>query len=388
MDDKIKNLAILGSTGSIGTQTLMVVDEHPEMFNVEILTANDNADLLIEQAIRYEPSSVIIANELHYSKVADALEEYDIKVFAGSTSIADIVTSDAIDVVVVALVGYSGLIPTINAIKAEKTIALANKETMVVAGQLINDLLDIYEATILPIDSEHSAILQCLTGEKSFIDRILLTASGGPFIGKDQNFLQNVTPQQALKHPNWDMGAKITIDSASLMNKGFEMIEAKWLFGVPMDKIDVLIHPQSIIHSMVSFIDGSVKAQLGIPDMRIPIQYALTYPYRKPLNCSKLSLKDMAKLSFEEPDKKSFRNLQLAIDAMDRGGNMPCVLNAANEIAVEGFLNERINFLQMSDLIEEVLGKVKFIETPGLDDYIDTNYIARIRALEYINKLT
>lgn len=374
----MKNIAILGSTGSIGTQTLEVIDAHPDKFTVEILTANNNANLLIEQAKKYKPDTVVIANEEKYTEVKDALKNEPIKVFTGSKSIEDVAEFSTIDTVITAMVGYSGLLPTIKAIKAGKHIALANKETLVVAGEIIKDLVAKHNVQIYPIDSEHSAIFQCLTGETgNEIEKILLTASGGPFRGKDIDFLKTVTPAQALKHPNWDMGAKITIDSASMMNKGFEAIEAKWLFDVKAEQIEVLVHPQSIVHSAVQFKDGSIKAQMGMPDMRVPIQYALTYPDRPYADYPRLNFMDYPNLTFEKPDMKTFRNLQLAFDAMEKGGNIACIINAANEIAVEAFLKEKISFLGMTDLIESCTQKVSFIEKPTIQDYIETDKTTR-----------
>lgn len=370
----MKNIAILGSTGSIGTQTLEVVDAHKDLLSVEILTANNNSKLLIQQARKYQPNTVVIANEEKYLEVKEALKDEPIKVFAGHKAIEDVVEFSSIDTVVTAMVGYSGLLPTIKAIKAGKHIALANKETLVVAGEIIKDLVAKYNVSIYPVDSEHSAIFQCLVGETgNEIEKILLTASGGPFRGKDIDFLKTVTAKQALKHPNWSMGAKITIDSASMMNKGFEAIEAKWLFDVKAEQIEVLVHPQSIVHSAVQFQDGSIKAQLGMPDMRVPIQYALTYPDRPKADYPRLNFMDYPNLSFEKPDFKTFRNLQLAFDAMEKGGNMACIINAANEIAVDRFLHEKISFLGMTDLIETCMNKIQFIQTPNIEDYINTD---------------
>jgi len=381
----MKHIAILGSTGSIGTQTLEVVDANPDKLTVEILTANNNSSLLIEQAKKYQPDTVVIANEDKYQEVKEALKDEPIKVFAGNKAIEDIVEFSTIDTIVTAMVGYSGLLPTIKAIKAGKHIALANKETLVVAGEIIKDLVAKHNVNIFPVDSEHSAIFQCLVGETgNEIEKILLTASGGPFRGKDIDFLKTVTAKQALKHPNWSMGAKITIDSASMMNKGFEAIEAKWLFDVKAEQIEVLVHPQSIVHSAVQFQDGSIKAQLGMPDMRVPIQYALTYPDRPLANYPRLNFMDYPNLTFEKPDFKTFRNLQLAFDAMDKGGNMACIINAANEIAVDSFLHDKISFLGMTDLIETCMQKVKFIQTPTIEDYIATDEEARRLALTLI----
>jgi len=373
-----KNIAILGSTGSIGTQTLDVIRANKDKFDVFALTANNNLDLLIEQACEFQPEVVAIANEKLYIQLKEALANQPIKVFAGKDAIAQIVEMEPIDIVLTAMVGYSGLQPTIQAIRARKTIALANKETLVVAGEIICELANEYRTPILPVDSEHSAIFQCLAGEgNNPIEKLILTASGGPFRTKTQKELETVTSAQALKHPNWDMGAKITIDSASMMNKGFEVIEAKWLFGVTPAQIDVVVHPQSIIHSMVQFTDGSVKAQMGVPDMRLPIQYAFTYPERIHSEFPRLDFMTYPELTFEKPDTKRFRNLALAYLAMEMGGNMPCILNAANEIVVAAFLKDKIGFLQMSDIIERVMQKATFIKKPVYDDYVLTDEQAR-----------
>lgn len=373
-----KRVAILGSTGSIGTQTLDVIRQHPSEFSVEVLTAQNNSDLLISQAIEFQPNAVVIGNEAYYQKVKEALQAYHIKVFAGQKAIAQIVEMDTIDVVLTALVGYSGLIPTVNAIKFGKQIALANKETLVVAGEIITALAKENRVNIYPVDSEHSAIFQCLTGEyHNPIEKIILTASGGPFRGKDQEFLKTVTREQALKHPNWEMGAKITIDSASMMNKGLEVIEAKWLFGLTPAQIEVIVHPQSIVHSLVQFEDGSLKAQLGLPDMRIPIQFALSFPDRLKSDFERFDFTKYPELTFEQPDKKTFRNLQLAFDALEIGGNAACILNASNEVVVEAFLNRTLGFLEMSDLIEETMSRVELITSPSLEDYIETDKTAR-----------
>ncbi|WP_373397128.1 1-deoxy-D-xylulose-5-phosphate reductoisomerase [Algoriphagus halophilus] len=373
-----KRVAILGSTGSIGTQTLEVIRQHSSDFQVEVLTAQNNAGLLIQQALEFNPNAVVIGNEAHYAQVRDALIPKDIKVFAGQKAIAQVMEMETIDVVLTALVGYSGLIPTIHAIKAGKQIALANKETMVVAGEIITALAKEYRVNIYPVDSEHSAIFQCLVGEfHNPIEKIILTASGGPFRGKDRTFLETVTKAQALKHPNWEMGAKITIDSASLMNKGLEVIEAKWLFGLRTDQIEVIVHPQSIIHSLVQFEDGSLKAQLGLPDMRIPIQFALSFPDRLKSDFERFDFMNYPQLTFEKPDIETFQNLQLAYDALAKGGNAPCILNAANEVAVDAFLKEEVGFLEMSDLIGETLSKTEFILQPNLDDYVETDRRAR-----------
>ena len=366
-----KGVAILGSTGSIGTQALEVVFEHENLFDVRVLTANNNYRLLIEQAKTFKPNSVVITNENHYETVNNTLSPLGIKVYAGKNSLCDVVSEESIDVVLTALVGFSGLQPTISAIKAKKTIALANKETLVVAGGLISRLCTENSVSILPVDSEHSAIFQCLAGESpSSIEKLYLTASGGPFRGFSRSQLANVSKKTALKHPNWEMGAKITIDSASLMNKGLELIEAKWLFDVAVDNIEVVVHPQSIIHSGVQFEDGSIIAQIGVPDMKLPIQYALAYPGRIKNNFKRFSFFDYPSFSFEKPDEKVFRNLFLAKKAIYKGGNMPCVLNAANEMAVDAFLTEKIGFLNMSDLIENCMEKITFVKNPTLEDYL------------------
>ena len=369
-----KRIAILGSTGSIGKQALEVIEQNPERFEVEVLTANNNVDLLIAQAKKFQPNVVVIANPEKYEYVSDALKNEDVKVFAGAEALNQVVQMDTVDMVLTAMVGYSGLLPTYNAIKAKKSIALANKETLVVAGEIITKAAIENQVEILPVDSEHSAIFQCLAGEfRNPIEKILLTCSGGPFRGKTIEELQQVTVDNALNHPNWEMGAKITIDSATLMNKGFEMIEARWLFGVPSSKIEVVIHPQSIIHSLVQFEDGSIKAQLGLPDMKLPIQYALGFPQRIKNNFQRFSFANYPTLTFEQPEPKIFRNLALAFEAINKGGNMPCVLNAANEIVVDAFLNRKIAFLQMPEIIEKAMEKANWIEKPGLDDLILTN---------------
>lgn len=384
----MKHIAILGSTGSIGTQTLQVIEANPDRFCAEVLTANRNADLLIEQARKFKPGIVVIADEEKYSYVQEALSLEDVKVYAGADAIAQVVATASVDVVVTAMVGYSGLIPTVNAIRAGKTVALANKETLVVAGDLINRLVEEYKVAILPVDSEHSAIFQCLVGEsRNPAEKLILTASGGPFRGRDTAFLEKVTAADALKHPNWNMGAKVTIDSASMMNKGFEMIEAKWLFGMKPEQIEVVVHPQSIIHSMVQFADGSIKAQLGVPDMRLPIQYALTYPERAKYSFGRVDFSVTRELTFEEPDRKTFRNLQLAYEAVAQGGNMPCILNAANEVAVEAFLQGKLAFTAMPDLIGETMQQVAFVGRPSMDDFIETDRISREFARNYLNKL-
>ncbi|MCL1867554.1 MAG: 1-deoxy-D-xylulose-5-phosphate reductoisomerase [Paludibacter sp.] len=373
-----KQIAILGSTGSIGTQTLDVVLHHPDRFEVYALTANNNVELLIHQAITHQPEIVVIGNENHYKTLKDALKNEPVKVFAGNDAIAQVAEMQPIDTVVTAMVGYSGLLPTIRAVQAGKRIALANKETLVVAGELINALVAEFHAEIIPVDSEHSAVFQCITGENpNEIEKLILTASGGPFRTKTLEELQTVTSAQALCHPNWEMGDKITIDSASMMNKGFEVIEAKWLFGLPPEKIDVVIHPQSIIHSMVQFTDGSIKAQMGLPDMRLPIQYALGFPQRLPNNFERLDFSKINNLTFEKPDTKRFRNLALAYFAIEKGGNLPCVLNAANEVVNRAFLENKIGFLQISQIIENVINSATFIQKPTYEDYVETDIETR-----------
>ncbi len=382
---KKRNIAILGSTGSIGTQALDVIKRHPDSFSVDVLTAQNNADLLISQALEFKPNSVVIANEALYDKVFDALNAHDIKVYAGENALASIVEMESIDMVLTALVGYSGLLPTIRAINARKTIALANKETLVVAGELITRLAQEKGVNILPVDSEHSAIFQCIVGEfHNPIEKLVLTASGGPFRGKNRDLLSSVTKEQALKHPNWDMGAKITIDSATMMNKGLEVIEAKWLFGVTLDQIEVVVHPQSIVHSLVQFEDGSMKAQMGLPDMRIPIQFAMTYPARLKADYPRFDFLEYPQLTFEKPDVKTFRNLGLAFEVAKEGGNQPCILNAANEIAVQAFLEDKVGFLEISDVIENCLKKVSYIRNPEIEDFIQTDKETRAKALELI----
>lgn len=380
---KKRQLAILGSTGSIGTQALEVVSEHSDLFEVYALTANNQVDLLINQARKYMPEVVVIANERKYPELKEALEDLPIKVWAGADAIAQMVQSEPIDMVLTAMVGYSGLRPTISAIKAGKAIALANKETLVVAGELIMKLAAEHKVPILPVDSEHSAIFQCLTGAyDNPIKKILLTASGGPFRRKTLEELATVTKAQALRHPNWTMGAKITIDSASMMNKGFEMIEAKWLFDVTPDQVQVVVHPQSVIHSMVQFEDGAVIAQLGIPDMKLPIAYAFSFPTRMRSMVPRLDFNQYSTLTFEEPDMERFRNLAFAFEAARQGGNMPCILNAANEVVVAAFLQDRIGFLQMSDVIERTMRKASFIVNPSYEDYVATDTEARRLAAE------
>ena len=378
-----KHLTILGSTGSIGTQALDVVRANPDMFEIDCLIAQSNADLLVKQAVEFQPGTVVIGNEAKYEQVRDAISHLPIKVFAGEDAIVQMMEQESTQIVLTACMGYAGLRPTIAAIKAGKHIALANKETLVVAGELITALAKEKGVNIYPVDSEHSAIFQCLAGEwENKIEKIYLTASGGPFRGKDTDFLRSVTREQALKHPNWEMGAKITIDSASLMNKGLEVIEAKWLFNLRADQIDVIVHPQSIIHSIVQFNDGSMKAQMGLPDMKLPIQYALTYPKRLQTDFPRFDFLNYPSLTFEAPDRKTFRNLDLAFDAMRQGGNMPCILNAANEIAVEAFLNRQIGFLEMSDLVQHCMETVAFVAKPTYETYVNTDRETRELARE------
>ncbi len=380
-----KHIAILGSTGSIGTQTLEVVEANPDKFIVDVLTANNNIELLIQQAKKFHPDVVVIACEDKYAELSEALKNEPIKVYAGIDAIAQVVQMSSIDIVVTAMVGYSGLLPTIKAIEAKKNIALANKETLVVAGEIIQKLALENGVNIYPVDSEHSAIFQCLSGEfDNSIEKIYLTASGGPFRGKDKKFLENVTSKQALRHPNWNMGAKITIDSASMMNKGFEAIEAKWLFDLKASQIDVIVHPQSIVHSIVQFEDGSMKAQMGLPDMKLPIQFALTYPNRLKTNFPRFNFLDYPNLSFEAADSKNFKNLDLAFQAMEKGGNLPCIVNAANEIVVEAFLKDEVGFLRMSDIIENCMQKTGFIKNPSYEDYVLTDMEARKMALSML----
>ena len=371
-------IAILGSTGSIGTQALEVIEAYPDKFDLQILTANKNADLLIEQAIKFQPNTVVIGDETLFSKVKDALWKHDIHVYAGSDAISQVVDSSEVHTVLTAMVGYAGLQPTLAAIRAKKNIALANKETLVVAGEIVTK--EAYEngVNIYPVDSEHSAIFQCLAGEfHNPIEKIYLTASGGPFRGYNPDQLKNVSKAQALKHPNWEMGAKITIDSATMMNKGLEVIEAKWLFNLKPEQIDVIVHPQSIVHSLVQFQDGSMKAQMGLPDMKLPIQYAFTYPDRLKTNFPRFNFMDYPELTFEQPDKITFGNLQLAYDALEMGGTAACILNAANEVAVEAFLNEQITFADITRINAETMNKISVILNPGIDDYISTDLEAR-----------
>lgn len=383
----LKSIAILGSTGSIGTQTLQVIRENPDRFRACLLTAQSNADLLISQALEFQPEYVVIGQDDLFYAIKEALKHTKIQVLAGSEAITEIVTAPEIDLVLTALVGFAGLQPTIAAIKAGKNIALANKETLVVAGELVMKLAKKHNVSILPVDSEHSAIFQCLVGEEpQSVEKIILTASGGPFRGKNIDFLSTVTKNEALKHPNWVMGAKITIDSASLMNKGLEVIEAKWLFDLQASQIDVIVHPQSIIHSLVQFKDSSLKAQMGLPDMKLPIQYALTYPNRIKNEFARFNFADFPYLNFEKPDLKTFRNLAMAFSALDTGGNMPCIINAANEIAVDGFLKEQVSFLGMSDIIEACMQKIALHKKPALEDYLHTDLKTRALAKNLITK--
>ncbi|MDP4290993.1 MAG: 1-deoxy-D-xylulose-5-phosphate reductoisomerase [Bacteroidota bacterium] len=380
-----RKLAILGSTGSIGTQTLEVVRKHSDVFEIEVLTANSNIKLLVKQALEFRPNAVIIGEKKLYRELADILEPHSIKVFAGPEAISEVTEMESIDLVVVALVGFAGLKPTLTALRAGKPIAIANKETLVVAGEIVTNLAREKAVNIYPVDSEHSAIFQCLAGEfHNPVELIYLTASGGPFRGKDREYLATVTKEQALKHPNWSMGAKVTIDSASMMNKGLEVIEAKWLFGLRPEQIKVIIHPESIVHSLIQFEDGSLKAQMGLPDMRLPIQYALSYPLRLKSDFPRFSFADHAKLTFEEPDIKTFRNLALAYQALDKGGNMPCILNASNEAVVHAFLKDKIRFIEMPDIIEKMMATISYLKNPTYDDYVNTDKETRIRVNELI----
>lgn len=383
----MKRLAILGSTGSVGTQALEVVSEHPDLFEVEVLSAHRNAALLIEQAKKYKPNAVVVTDETKYKEVKEALLLFPIKVFTGQNALSDVVQWDTVDTVLGAILGFAGLKSVLAAIEAGKRIALANKETLVVAGELVMQRAREKGAAIIPVDSEHSAIFQCLAGEDiNKVEKIILTASGGPFLGRKPNYLVNVKASHALQHPNWNMGAKISIDSATLMNKGLEMIEAKWLFGLKNEQIEVVIHPQSIIHSMVQFTDGSIKSQMGLPDMKLPIQYAIAFPHRINNKYKRLDFKDYPKLSFEAADYKTFRNLAIAKDAMYKGGNVPCVLNAANEMVVHAFLQNKAGFLEMSEMIEKTLECVPFIEHPTIEDYEQSDMEARTYATEFLKK--
>jgi 1-deoxy-D-xylulose-5-phosphate reductoisomerase len=381
----IKRIAIFGSTGSIGTQALEVIAQHPDKFSVEILTCNGNDELVIDQALKFRPNIVVVAEDQKYTKVKEALANTDVKVFVGEKALEEVASMDCYDIMLAAIVGYAGLKPTLNAINAGKAIALANKETLVVAGDIIMRTAVEKRVPVIPVDSEHSAIFQCLIGEmRNPVEKVILTASGGPFLGRKPNYLVNVKREHALQHPNWTMGAKISIDSATLMNKGLEMIEAKWLFNLSPDQIEVLIHPQSIIHSMVQFEDGSIKAQMGLPDMKLPIQYALGFPRRIKNNYPRTDFKKLKELSFEEPDLKTFKNLTLAMEALNKGGNLACIMNAANEIAVYAFLRNRIGFLDMTDVNERTMNKVAFIESPTLDEYFESDGEARSYAADII----
>ncbi|MFB6454553.1 1-deoxy-D-xylulose-5-phosphate reductoisomerase [Chitinophaga sp. Hz27] len=383
-----RKIAIFGSTGSIGIQALDVIAAHPDRFSVEVLTAQNNAELLIEQALKFKPNAVVIGNEEKYKQVKDVLFDKGIKVFAGAKSMVEVASWGSIDMMLAAIMGFAGLAPTMAAIEQGIPVALANKETLVCAGDIVMATAARKNVPIIPVDSEHSAIFQCLLGEPlSKLEKVILTASGGPFLGKKPNFLINVKKDHALQHPNWSMGAKITIDSATLMNKGLEMIEAKWLFGLKAEDIEVVIHPQSIIHSMVQFVDGSLKAQMGLPDMKLPIQYALGFPDRLPNDFPRFNFRNYPQLTFEQPDTKTFRNLAIAMEAMYRGGNAACVMNAANEEVVNAFLRNRIGFLQMTEVIEETMAKVPFIEKPTLNDYYECDAAAREHAGSLINSI-
>ena len=381
---KKRNLAILGSTGSIGRQALDVVSQHMDLFEVELLTANNNSDLLIEQALKFKPNAVVICNKDLYHTVFEALDKEDIKVFAGIESANELVKGDNIDIVLAAMVGFSGLEPTINAVKSGKTIALANKETLVAAGSIISKLSREHNSPILPVDSEHSAIFQCLQGEYAQIEKLILTASGGPFLNHDLATIQNATHREALKHPNWSMGAKVTIDSASMMNKGLEMIEASWLFNIPAEQIEIVVHPQSIVHSLVQFTDGSLKAQLGAPDMRVPIQYALSYPERIELDTKRISLPELGQLTFYAPDKVKFPAIELAYAAHKQGGNMACIMNGANEVAVAALLQEKILFGKIPYIIEKTMERCSFLAEPSINDIFETDSCAKAIARELI----
>jgi len=380
-----KRIAVFGSTGSVGTQTLQVIAAHPELFEVELLTAQTNDELLIQQALQFQPNAVVIGDQQKYLRVKEALASTDIKVFAGENSLEEAAAFDTYDLMVAAIVGFAGLKSVMRAIENGKAVALANKETLVVAGDIVMRRALENRVPIIPVDSEHSAIFQCLVGEtRNRIEKVILTASGGPFLGKKPNFLVNVKRDHALQHPNWNMGAKISVDSATLMNKGLEMIEAKWLFNLAPSQIQAVIHPQSIIHSMVQFEDGSIKAQMGIPDMKLPIQYALSFPHRLPNDFPRYDFKKISTLTFEDPDTKTFRNLALATDALHKGGNLPCILNAANEIAVWAFLRNRIGFLDMTEVIEKTADKLPFILQPTMDEYLESDGEARSYAASLI----
>lgn len=384
-DQPLRRIAIFGSTGSVGTQALEVIAANPDKFSAEVLTAHGNEELLIEQSLKYNPNMVVIGDERKYAKVKQALSSTDIKVFAGEKALEEVASMDVYDLMLASIVGYAGLKPTLKAIENGKAVALANKETLVVAGDIVMRKAVEHRVPVIPVDSEHSAIFQCLVGEgKNKIEKVVLTASGGPFLGKKPNYLVNVKREHALQHPNWSMGAKITIDSATLMNKGLEMIEAKWLFNLQPDQIQVVVHPQSIIHSMVQFEDGSIKAQMGLPDMKLPIQYAMAFPHRIPNDFPRLDFKKFNTLTFEEPDLRTFRNLALAIEALSKGGNLPAVMNAANEVAVYAFLRNRVNFLDMTDVIEKTMQKVPFVKNPTLEEYFESDGEARTYAADII----
>ena len=380
-----KRIAIFGSTGSIGTQALEVIAAHPEHFSVEVLTCNGNEELIVEQALKHKPNIVVVGDATRYSSIKEQLSSADIKVFAGEKALEEVAAMDVYDLMLAAIVGFAGLKPTMMAINSGKAIALANKETLVVAGDIVMKTAVEKRVPIIPVDSEHSAIFQCLVGEvRNPVEKVILTASGGPFLGRKTNYLVNVKREHALQHPNWSMGAKISVDSATLMNKGLEMIEAKWLFNLRPDQIQVLIHPQSIIHSMVQFEDGSIKAQMGLPDMKVPIQYALSFPNRLKNNFPRCDFRKYNNLTFDEPDYRTFRNLSLAIDALNKGGNLPCIMNAANEIAVYAFLRNRLGFIEMTDVIERTMDKIPFISQPSLDEYLDSDGEARQYAADLI----
>lgn len=387
MEENKRRIAILGSTGSIGTQALDVVSHHPELFQVEMLSAGSNASLLIEQARKFNPNAVVICNKDKYAEVKEALEPLDIKVFAGVESAGDLAGGSNVDIVLAAMVGFSGLAPTISAMKKGKVIALANKETLVAAGSIITRLSREYNSPLIPVDSEHSAVFQCLQGERAQVEKVLLTASGGPFFNLPKEDFEKITVEQALNHPNWKMGNKVTIDSASMMNKGLEIMEAAWLFNIPADKIEVVVHPQSIIHSMVQFTDGGIKAQLGYPDMRVPIQYALSYPYRISLDTKRLSFAELGQLTFFAPDLEKFPCLRIAYESFKKGGNIPCAMNAANEVAVAAFLRGQIRFTQIPQIIEKTIEKCNFVSSPGIEDIFETDKTSKIVAEENLKQM-
>lgn len=387
MEENKRRIAILGSTGSIGTQALDVVSHHPELFQVEMLSAGSNASLLIEQARKFNPNAVVICNKDKYAEVKEALDPLDIKVFAGVESAGDLAGGSNVDIVLAAMVGFSGLAPTISAMKKGKVIALANKETLVAAGSIITHLSREYNSPLIPVDSEHSAVFQCLQGERAQVEKVLLTASGGPFFNLPKEDFEKITVEQALNHPNWKMGNKVTIDSASMMNKGLEIMEAAWLFNIPADKIEVVVHPQSIIHSMVQFTDGGIKAQLGYPDMRVPIQYALSYPYRISLDTKRLSFAELGQLTFFAPDLEKFPCLKIAYESFKKGGNIPCAMNAANEVAVAAFLRGQIRFTQIPQIIEKTIEKCNFVSSPGIEDIFETDKTSKIVAEENLKQM-